>query len=212
MVVWVAVLRDPGSFGWTYHYHPQGRRLNETSNQQKQAANEAGLISFLFALLSDTDDEGVVFLRNVGLPSDYTELQPRSHRIVEHEIHLSKVKNVSQSPWLQIRRPRVRFRALKEKSSWSGTGSTQPREYKWPPLWSSGQSSWLQIRRSWIRFPGTTRKKILGLEGGPLSVLSTTEELLGSNSSGSGLESQEYGRRDSPRWPRSALYPQKSWH
>jgi hypothetical protein len=35
-----------------------------------------------------------------------------------------------------------------------------------------------------------------GLERGPLSLVSTTEELLGRNSSGSGLESREYGRRD----------------
>jgi hypothetical protein len=35
----------------------------------------------------------------------------------------------------------------------------------------------------------------VGLERGPLSLVSTTEELLGSNSSGSGLESREYGRR-----------------
>jgi hypothetical protein len=54
---------------------------------------------------------------------------------------------------------------------------------------SSGQSSWLQIRRSWVRFPGTTRKKkVVGLERGPLSLVSTTEEVLGRNSSGSGLE------------------------
>jgi hypothetical protein len=33
--------------------------------------------------------------------------------------------------------------------------------------------------------------------GTPLSFVSTTEELLGSNNSGSGLESREYGRRDS---------------
>jgi hypothetical protein len=33
------------------------------------------------------------------------------------------------------------------------------------------------------------------MERGPLSLVSTTEELLGSNSSGSGLESREYGRR-----------------
>jgi hypothetical protein len=39
----------------------------------------------------------------------------------------------------------------------------------------------------------------VGLERGPLSLVSTTEELLGSNSSGSGLESREYGRRDSSR-------------
>jgi hypothetical protein len=33
----------------------------------------------------------------------------------------------------------------------------------------------------------------VGLERGPLSVVSTTEELLGRNSSGSGLEIREYG-------------------
>jgi hypothetical protein len=47
-----------------------------------------------------------------------------------------------------------------------------------PPLWSSGQSSWLQIRRPGS-IPGTTRKKkVVGLERGPLSLVSTTEELL----------------------------------
>jgi hypothetical protein len=46
-----------------------------------------------------------------------------------------------------------------------------------PPLWSSGQSSWLQIRR-----PGFDsrhyQKKVMGLERDPLSLVSTTEELL----------------------------------
>jgi hypothetical protein len=56
------------------------------------------------------------------------------------------------------------------------------------PLWSSGQSSWLQIQRSgfnsqcyqifWI---------VVGLEQGPLSLVNTTEELLGRKSSDSGL-------------------------
>jgi hypothetical protein len=36
----------------------------------------------------------------------------------------------------------------------------------------------------------------VGLERGPISPLSTTEELLGRNSSGSGLEIRDYGRRD----------------
>jgi hypothetical protein len=36
----------------------------------------------------------------------------------------------------------------------------------------------------------------MGLERGPLSLVSTTEELLGRKSSGSGLEIREYGRRD----------------
>jgi hypothetical protein len=48
-----------------------------------------------------------------------------------------------------------------------------------PPLWSSGQSSWLQIRRP--RFDSRhyqNKKKVVGLERGPLSLVSTTEELL----------------------------------
>jgi hypothetical protein len=67
-----------------------------------------------------------------------------------------------------------------------------------PPLWSSGQSSWLQVRR-----PGfdSLRNQIfwgvVGLERGPLSVVSTTEELLDRNSSGSGLRNRYYGRRGS---------------
>jgi hypothetical protein len=49
----------------------------------------------------------------------------------------------------------------------------------------------------------------VGLERGPLSLMSTTEELLGRKSSGYCLESREYGRTDPLRWPRDALYPQK---
>jgi hypothetical protein len=40
-------------------------------------------------------------------------------------------------------------------------------------------------------------------------VVSTTEELLGRKSSGSGLGNREYGRRDPSRWPRGTLYQQK---
>jgi hypothetical protein len=72
--------------------------------------------------------------------------------------------------------------------------------YTRPPLWSSGQSSWLQIQR-----PGfdsrhyQKKKKVVGLERGPLRLVSTIEELLGRNSSDSGLEIREYGRRDPSR-------------
>jgi hypothetical protein len=52
-----------------------------------------------------------------------------------------------------------------------------PMHSRWPPLWSSGQSSWLQIQGYRVRLPGTT-KKVVGLERGPLSLVSTTEELL----------------------------------
>jgi hypothetical protein len=43
------------------------------------------------------------------------------------------------------------------------------------------------------------KKKVVGLERSPLSLVSATEELLASNGSGSGLESREYGRGDSSR-------------
>jgi hypothetical protein len=49
----------------------------------------------------------------------------------------------------------------------------------------------------------------VGLERGPLSLVNTIEELLVRKSSGSGLESREYDRRDPSRWPRGTLYPQK---
>jgi hypothetical protein len=41
-----------------------------------------------------------------------------------------------------------------------------------------------------------------------LSLVITIEELLGRNSSGSGLENREYGSRDPSRWPRGTLYSQ----
>jgi hypothetical protein len=47
-----------------------------------------------------------------------------------------------------------------------------------PPLWSSGQSSWLQIQRPWFDSRHYQKKKVVGLERGPLSPVSTTEELL----------------------------------
>jgi hypothetical protein len=50
--------------------------------------------------------------------------------------------------------------------------------------------------------------EVVVLERGPLSLVSTIEELLGRKSSGSYLENREYGRRDLPRWPRDTFYPQ----
>jgi hypothetical protein len=46
----------------------------------------------------------------------------------------------------------------------------------------------------------------VGLERGPLSLVSTIEELLGRKSSGSGLENRENGRGDPLRLPRDTLY------
>jgi hypothetical protein len=80
----------------------------------------------------------------------------------------------------------------------------------WPPLWSSGQSSWLQIQRSGF----DSRRyqifwEVVGLERGPLNLVSTTEELLGRKKSGSGQENRDYSCRDPPRLPRDTFYPQK---
>jgi hypothetical protein len=49
----------------------------------------------------------------------------------------------------------------------------------------------------------------VGLERGPLSLVSTIEEILGRNRSGSGLENREYGRGDPLCRPHDTLYPQK---
>jgi hypothetical protein len=77
------------------------------------------------------------------------------------------------------------------------------------PLWSSGQSSWLRIRRSGFDFRRYQIFWVVVLERGPLSLVSTTEELFERKNSGFGLEIWEYGRRVSSRWPRGTLYPQK---
>jgi hypothetical protein len=66
-------------------------------------------------------------------------------------------------------------------------------------MWSGGQRSWLQIQRSGFDF---LRYQIfceivVGLERGPLSHMSTIEELLERKSSGSGLENRDYGHRGS---------------
>jgi hypothetical protein len=79
-----------------------------------------------------------------------------------------------------------------------------------PPLWSNGQRSWLQIKRSWSNSRRyQSLREVVGLERGPLSVVSTTEDLLERKSSDSGLECRKYGRLDPLHLPRETLYPQK---
>jgi hypothetical protein len=78
-----------------------------------------------------------------------------------------------------------------------------------PPLWSSGQSCGLQTQRSGF---GSRLYQIfwgvVGLERGPLNLVSSIEELLEWKSSGSGLENREYSRRNPSYWPRGTHYPQ----
>jgi hypothetical protein len=69
-----------------------------------------------------------------------------------------------------------------------------------PPLWSSGHSSWLQIQRS--GFDSRHYQifwEVVSLERGPLSLVSTIEELLGRKRNGSGLENRGRGRGDPSR-------------
>jgi hypothetical protein len=69
-----------------------------------------------------------------------------------------------------------------------------------PPLWCSGQSSWLQFQR--FRFDCRRYqifRELMGLVRGPLSIVSTIEELLERKGNGSGPENREYGSRDPSR-------------
>jgi hypothetical protein len=78
-----------------------------------------------------------------------------------------------------------------------------------PPVWSSGQSSWLQIQRSVfdsLRYHICW--EVIGLERGPLSLVSIIEDLLGRKSSGFCLENRDYGSRDPSRCTCGTLYPQ----
>jgi hypothetical protein len=47
--------------------------------------------------------------------------------------------------------------------------------------------------------------EVMSLKRGPLSLVSTTEEQLERKSSGFGLESREYGRRDPSFWPQKLV-------
>jgi hypothetical protein len=61
-----------------------------------------------------------------------------------------------------------------------------------PPLWSSGQSSCLHIQRSGFDSRRCQIfRELLGLELGPLSLVSTIEELLERKCGGSGVENRE---------------------
>jgi hypothetical protein len=73
-------------------------------------------------------------------------------------------------------------------------------------MWSSGQSPWLQIQRTGFESRSYQFSwELVGLERGPLSLVSIIEELLGRKRSGSGLENRDYGRRDPLRWQRDII-------
>jgi hypothetical protein len=72
----------------------------------------------------------------------------------------------------------VGFGILVQIASLLLTGIPEDYSDSRPPLWSSGQSCWLQIRRPGFYSRHYQEKKVVGLERGPLSLVSTTEELL----------------------------------
>jgi hypothetical protein len=81
-----------------------------------------------------------------------------------------------------------------------------------PPPWFSGESSWLQIQGSGFNSQCyQIFREAVGLERGPLILLSTIEELLGRKSSGSSLQNQHIavGIRDADHVAPSI---RKSWH
>ena len=63
-------------------------------------------------------------------------------------VHRPPLWSSGQSFWLQIQRSRVRFSALPDflSSSGSGTGSTQPREVNWGTTWIKSSGSGLENR------------------------------------------------------------------
>jgi hypothetical protein len=78
------------------------------------------------------------------------------------------------------------------------------------PLRPCGRSSWLQIQRSGFDFGDyNIFWETVGLQQGPPSLVSTTEELLERKGSGSGLQNRDYCSRNPLRWPRGNLYLQK---
>jgi hypothetical protein len=80
-------------------------------------------------------------------------------------------------------------------------------------MWSSGQSSWLQIQRSGFHSRRyQIFREVAGLERGPLSLVSITEELLERNNSSSDLENLDYGRRGSVALTMRHPSVRRSWH
>jgi hypothetical protein len=81
-----------------------------------------------------------------------------------------------------------------------------------PPLWSSGQSFWLQIQKTGFDFRhNQITWEGVGLERGPLSLVSTTDELLERKSIGSSLETDNtaVGIRQTDH---ATPTIRKSWH
>jgi hypothetical protein len=102
------------------------------------------------------------------------------------------IRNISQ-PY-RLPRPFIGIALLKRKKK------------ERPPPRSSGQNSkgpGFDFRHYHILW------EVVGMERGPLSLVSATEELLGRNCSGFGLEIRECGHGDPLRWKRDTLHPQK---
>jgi hypothetical protein len=90
----------------------------------------------------------------------------------------------------------------------------QPQQILFPLKYYLDRLCGLEVRVPGYRSrgPGSIPQMFwasMGLERGPLSLVSTIEELLERKSCGSFLEIREYGRGDPSRWTRGTLYSQK---
>jgi hypothetical protein len=119
--------------------------------------------------------------------------------------------------WLPITITLV-WTQVKQCAIWDGYSGTRVGflkviQFPWLPLWSSGQSSWLQIQRSGFDSQGfKIFWEVVGLEQGPLSLVSTIEVLLGRESRSSGPENRDYGHRGSAALTTWHPSIRQSWH
>jgi hypothetical protein len=106
---------------------------------------------------------------------------------------------VSPNNFYSVKVALLMFQHCKQFTSYIvKTVMTELRDFTLSVLWSSGQSYWLQIQRSGFFSRGyQIFLEVVGPERGPLSPVSTIEELLERKTSSSGLENRDYGRRGS---------------
>jgi hypothetical protein len=92
-----------------------------------RASTNVGLCSWCFVLCA-LQAVPLVFLF-------YLFSLPLSSYNMNESILRPPLWSSGQSSWLQMRRPRFDSRHYQKKSSGSGTGSAQPREYNWGATW-----------------------------------------------------------------------------
>jgi hypothetical protein len=119
--------------------------------------------------------------------------QARENIKISHKESVGYYEFKKHKPWMDKRcvelldqRKQAKFYWLQDPSEINGDNLNNK-----PSLWSRGQSFWLQIQRP--SFDSRCYQifwEEVGLEWGPLSLVSTTKELLRRQNSGSGIETR----------------------